>query len=215
LRPGAKLPLHELVLRYQVSLIPLREALFQLAADGLVVQDVQRGFRVAPISTEDLADIVSVRRSVEPMAFGLSVERGDSYWRSNLATALDRFSRVRQMVGDTRPITDDWEASHRAFHFALISSCGSPMLLRICAQIHDRFDRYRRIAIPLRAWMAGTAEDHDDLFRAASVGDRAQAVELLALHVDHIATVLTAHFATGGAIYDSDAHSHAGHRCMF
>lgn len=196
LRPGAKLVLRDLRASYTVGLIPLREALFQLAGDGLVVSESQRGFRVAPVSLAEFADIAGVRRVVEALAFAQSIDRSSCYWRAHVQSALDRFTRVGQKVGDQRPINEEWETFHRQFHFALISECGSPTLLRFCSQIFDRFDRYRRLAVPSRGYMAGTADDHGELAALALVGNRQHAIELLVRHIDEISTVVTANFAT-------------------
>src|SRR5262245_61084630 len=62
LKPGQKLPFAMLTAAYGVGVSPLREALCQLAGKGLVMLETQRGFRVTRVSSEDLADIVAVRR---------------------------------------------------------------------------------------------------------------------------------------------------------
>jgi DNA-binding GntR family transcriptional regulator len=190
--------LRELTAKYGVGVIPLREALCQLAGDGLVILETQRGFRVAPVSAADLADVSSVRSSVEPLAVGLSIDRGDGQWQVRLREALDQFTRVRQKVGDSRPISEEWDVSHRRFHFALIYACGSPTLLRICGQIYDRFDRYRRLALPSRSFMAGTAADHDELAALALAGDRKRAIRLLRRHISDIAALVSENFSNIG-----------------
>src|SRR5689334_18962161 len=58
---GSKLKLDELQGLYGYSSSPLREALSRLSQEGLVRADERRGFRVAPISAEDLADITHMR----------------------------------------------------------------------------------------------------------------------------------------------------------
>lgn len=196
LGPGEKLPFRELTARYGVSGSPLREALCLLAGDGLVELESQRGFRVAPVSSAELADICTVRRNLECLAFGQAVDHGDARWRADIVAARAAFSRVIQKVGDNRPITEEWEARHRTFHFALIAACGSPILLHLCGQIHDRFDRYRRLAIPVRSFMAGTASDHDDLVEAALAGARDRALAVLCRHIDDIAALVTANFTS-------------------
>lgn len=194
LAPGEKLAFRELTARYDVSVSPLREALCQLAGDGLVELESQRGFRVAPVSAAELADICAMRRHLEALAFGLAVERGDAVWHASVVAARDEFMRVIQKVGDDRPITEAWEDRHRAFHFALLAACGSPILLNLCAQLHDRFDRYRRIAVPVCSMMAGIAADHDELVQAALSGVRDRAVPVLTRHIDEIAALVTANF---------------------
>lgn len=203
LAPGEKLAFRELTARYDVGVSPLREALFQMAGDGLVQFESQRGFRVAPMSAAELADICATRRQLESLALGLAIDHDDAPWRARVLAAREAFSLVIQKVGDNRPISQEWEERHRAFHFALISACGSPILLGLCNQIHDRFDRYRRLAIPRRSFMAGTAGDHDALVEAALAGARDHALAILMRHVDDIAALVTANFTAKPARADA------------
>src|SRR5258708_16461418 len=80
LAPGAKLRLQTMCDVYHVSMSPLREALAGLAGRGLVVQEGQRGFRVAQASADDLRDITQTRVSIETTPLRFSIERGDDAW---------------------------------------------------------------------------------------------------------------------------------------
>src|ERR1700751_2802644 len=68
LAPGTRLRLQALCDSYQVSMSPLREALAGLTGRGLVVQEGQRGFSVATISSDDLRDVTETRIHVETTA---------------------------------------------------------------------------------------------------------------------------------------------------
>ena len=194
LKPDQKLSFKYLVSRYGVGTSPLREALCQLAGQGLVDLESQRGFRVAPVSKADLMDVISMRRHAEIYAMGLSIEHGDDLWRWNLQAATAIFSGVAAKAGDQRPIDERWEEIHRSFHFALIGACDSPTLLRFCKQIYHRFDRYRRIAIPAQSFMAGSAMDHVEITKAALNGEGPRAQSLLLRHIDDIAEVVVARY---------------------
>jgi DNA-binding GntR family transcriptional regulator len=197
--PGQKISFRLLTAHYDASLSPLREALCQLVGHGLVTLESQRGFRVAPASRADLLDTIAMRELVEVYAFGLSIERGDAAWRAALRAARERFARVAAKVGDPRPICEAWEEAHRGFHFALIGACGSPGLLAFCERIYDRFDRYRRIAIPRQSFMANVARDHDELTTAALAGAKTEAQSLLRQHLAQIAEVVSENFAAPDA----------------
>lgn len=183
LAPGAKLALHHLARQYGVGITPLRDALGQLAGDGLVVMESQKGFRVAPVSREDLRDVCDVRLRVELMALDLAFDRADATWDRRMATAHAAFIHVKARVGEDTPITAEWEEAHRELHMTLLSACASPTLMRICRQIHDRIHRYRRIALPTKSYMGGISDDHFEISQAAYRRDRTGCKALLERHI--------------------------------
>src|SRR4051812_27593724 len=87
---GNKLKLDELQQQYGFSSSPLREALSRLTQEGLVKSDDRRGFRVAPISLEDLADITRMRLMLDVQAFGESIAAGDDEWEATVVAAYHR-----------------------------------------------------------------------------------------------------------------------------
>src|SRR3546814_13711371 len=66
----------------------VREALSRLDAEGLVISSNQRGFRIAPISIDDLQDLTSVRIDVEINCLKHSLRLGDLGWETNLVAAF-------------------------------------------------------------------------------------------------------------------------------
>jgi GntR family transcriptional regulator, carbon starvation induced regulator len=194
LAPGTKLRLGLLTSIYKIGISPLRDALAQLAGDGLVILESQRGFQVAPVSREDLRDVSEARKRIELAALELSIKRGDDAWAMRVREACASFHQVKQKVGDTNPITEDWEQRHRAFHLALLSACSSPTLLRFCAQLHDRFDRYRRIALPSFSHMGAIGDDHKECMDAALGGMLDKALALLGRHIDDTAMLVEEYF---------------------
>src|SRR6478752_4145566 len=73
LAPGARLGIVDLVQRYEIGATPLREGLSRLMSRGLIVGIGQRGFRVAEVSREDLADITCTPAAVEKEAVRLAI----------------------------------------------------------------------------------------------------------------------------------------------
>lgn len=196
LEPEQKLAFGMLTARYGVGVSPIREALFQLLVGNLVALESQRGFRVASVSRADLEDVAAMRCHIEIYALGLSIERAGEAWRARLRQALADFLRIAAKAGDLRCIDEEWQEIHRHFHFSLIGACGSPILLQVCAQIYDRFDRYRRLAVPNQSYMAGTAGDHRTLAGLAAAGEREKAQALLKRHIEDISEVVIANFPT-------------------
>lgn len=68
LKPGEWLRQEQLAQRYEVSQMPVREALKQLISEGLVRHEVRRGARVVTVTRQDVADLYACRALVEGMA---------------------------------------------------------------------------------------------------------------------------------------------------
>jgi DNA-binding GntR family transcriptional regulator len=186
LAPGIRLRLQTLCDAYQVSMSPLREALAGLAGRGLVVQEGQRGFRVANASANDLGDVTGTRIQIETTALRLSIERGNAEWEASVLAAHHRLRR-RPRSGDLL-IDETWEELHRGYHMALIAACGSPRLLRFCTMLHDDFDRYRRLAVSHGRRHPVLTSSHADIVHAALDRDIPRAEQLLGEHIRETAT---------------------------
>jgi DNA-binding GntR family transcriptional regulator len=188
--PGSKLYLKVLIDRYDTSVAPVREALAVLSGAGLAVSESQRGFRVAEASRTDFLDIASLRMQLEVFALEQSILRGGDRWVDEIDHVYRAFSRLSQRAGLDQPISNEWESYHREFHFSLISHCGSPTLLNFLSQLHDRFDRYRRITLPSGSYMAATAGDHEEIKDAAIHRDIHRACKLMREHIRSITDVV-------------------------
>ena len=142
--PGAKLQIDELKARYGLSASPVREALSRLISQGFVATESQRGFRVAPMSAADLADITLARQVIESAALALAMRKGDDAWEGEVLSAFHKLDRhVRRLGGG--PVQDlaAFSELHKAFHAALIAACGSPRLLEEQSRLYDQAERYR------------------------------------------------------------------------
>lgn len=182
LAPGTKLRLHGLCEVYDVSMSPLREALSRLTGLGFVVQESQRGFRVAPTSTEDLRDVTQTRIRLEVMALRMAIERGGAEWEASVLASQHRLSRHPRT--SQQLVDEEWETLHRAFHLALIEACGSQRHLSFCRALLDHFDRYRRIAVKQGGRHPVLKSGHAKLVAAVLVKDAEKASALLVEHIE-------------------------------
>ena len=184
LAPGGRLGVAATAQRYGVGATPLREGLSRLAARGLVDAVGNRGFRVRPISREDLADIVLVRRALEREAISLSVAAGDGAWEGEVVAALHRLKRYVESnaagFGEGEPAFD---ALHKGFHAALIAACGSPRLIALCARLYDEAYRYRRIMMSRFPSREEFVASHESLAEAALARKGAEAAARAEAHI--------------------------------
>lgn len=187
LKPDEPLKFDDLRQMYGASFTTLREALTSLTADGLVVAESQRGFRVAPVSLEDLSDLTQVRLLIETEALRKSIENGKEDWEINVITALHRLSRIEEQI-DGSPVSDPaWKAAHREFHIALLSGCRSPTLMAVHRTLFDRAERYRALSAKFRPLPRDKLGEHRALMQAALGRDADRAVALIESHVRNTA----------------------------
>jgi len=189
-QPGQKLLMHQLRHHYDMGASPLREALNRLATEGLVVHNDQRGFVVAQASVEQLRDLVRTRITLESVALGLSFARRSPAWEEGLVLAFHRLSRApRSVQPDNYEENPSWEQLHRAFHFALLQACDSPLLLGFCEQLYDQAYRYRQLAARKAYKRRNELDEHRALFDAAMANRVDDARLLMAAHYEHTARI--------------------------
>ncbi len=190
--PGGALRFAEMQKRYGLGVSRLREALAQLAADRLVVRELNRGFRVPEINLENFDDIAAMRLRLEPGAFRTSIENGDEEWEERIVVAAHRLDRAfRRYESETvSEVQDVWERCHRAFHEALIDACGSSMTLHFCGVLYDHFDRYRRLIGFDEPAQQRLAKQHRALADCAVERNVDAAEEMLAAHVEQTVKVV-------------------------
>lgn len=198
LRPGQKLLTEPLSARYGVGQSPLREALSVLAGEGLVVRENRRGFRVSPMSLQDLDDLIITRLTVEPAMLERAIALGNPAWEQEISASLEALRPSLQKVGDGRPLDRIWEEGHRRFHFALLATGDPSALMDFCSLLYDRYDRYRVLGIPRRAYLAGVASDHDDMAKAAISRDAPQAMATLRRHIADTSATVRANIIAAG-----------------
>ena len=167
----------------------LREALHRLTADGLVEAEERRGFTVENVSTDQLADAASVRILLEAEALRRSIACGDIEWEIAVLGSFRRLERgsERARTGRHR-LDDEWQGYHRDFHRALISACGSPMLLEMRDIVFNRKERYSRLFLGTELHdpdnLINNMKEHRAIKDAAMARDADRAATLLRRHLE-------------------------------
>ena len=188
LAPGQRLRTKDLQARYGLGLSPLRESLQRLSAEGMVVNDEQRGFAVAPTSVAELEDLTLARIALESIMLPMAIDKGNADWEAEIVAAFHRLSRT-PLPQDPGALTDArlWEARHRAFHHALVAGCQSPWLLRLHGQLVDQSERYRKIRLLHHQQSSAQVRDvnaeHQAVMDAVLRRDAALACDLMSQHL--------------------------------
>lgn len=190
-RPGSKLMFAELTAAYATSMGTLREALTRLAADRLVIAEGQRGFRVAPISIDELWDITRLRSEMESAALEEAMKAGDDAWEAKIVSSLHMLLKLESRPAETPLLlTEAGARLHKQFHFSLIAASPSIWRLRVIDVLYDHSERYRRLQTAHMERGLHSAREHDELASAVMGRRKRAAVKLMQVHLHRTAEML-------------------------
>jgi DNA-binding GntR family transcriptional regulator len=172
----------DLAERFTVSVVPVREALRRLEAEGLVVTSPQRATFAAEVGLEDLAGVYDFRRIVEVELAGRAAK---------IATTEDR-ARCRSALDDlmaAEPHSVAFFETHRTFHWRLLEPAASVVAQRILERLWQSVDRYMALAVKMSPevssseYIAKFNTEHRALAAAFEAGDDTLLRELLDTHL--------------------------------
>lgn len=179
--PGERLRFDALREHYDIGISPLREALAQLAGEGLVIAEQRKGYRVAPVSSGDLQEIARLRSEFDALAIAESIRLGDAEWEGRVLAAFHALTR-KQKIGPDGEIDRDWERFHIRFHQELVSACAMPKLLSFRAILEQQARRYRRISVHYMTAPRDDLAEHRAIHDAVMDRDAAKAGSLIKAH---------------------------------
>lgn len=197
IEPGMRLSVRTLAERYGVGATPVREALWCLVGEGLIIAEAQHGFQVSGADRSRLAHLLLLRRRVEPWLLAASLRHGGPEWLRAVERAFSAFQPVDAQVGDLRPLNEEWECLHQQFHLSLIEGSAMPAMVDLARRWYDEIDRYRRIDAGSLSVEAGAKPDHEALFELVTRGEMSAAVAMLTRHIDDTAERHQVHLEDG------------------
>lgn len=185
-QPGEKLLMSRLKSRYDLGIGPLREALSQLVAERLVVAISQRGYRVAPMSLDELVDLYDARAQLEGLILKLGIERGDDSWEADILAKAHTLAKVME-VNTPDELLGVWDTRHKAFHTAIARGCRSPHLLQVRETLFDQVERYRHLwlreTVLSEAALERKRREHAALVDVILARDAERAAEMMREHL--------------------------------
>ena len=190
---GTRLRQEDLAARFGVSRTPIREALRQLQAIGLVEQLGHRGALVRSFSPDECRNVFLVRAELEGLAAERAAGRLTTYDLADLATAqallrsgYERHGRLTP--GDERSLAivcEQWSHANELFHNVILAAANCPPLRDTVQSLANRVPR-------TLAWQTfgddpgiipRSIEDHDRISEALARPDARRARKLLRAHV--------------------------------
>ena len=176
--PGMPLDERALAQRFGVSRTPVREALQQLMASGLISIASRHGVTVTRMSISKVRAMLEYIGELEALAAKLAARRSDPA----LHAALDEGLRQCQAAADQADAAA-YARANSVFHEAIYAGCRNDYLAAQIRFARRRVQRYRVRAFATQAQIAQSLGDHERIARAIQCGDEAAAATAMSLHV--------------------------------
>jgi DNA-binding GntR family transcriptional regulator len=185
IKPGEWLRQERLALEYQVSQMPVREALKELTAEGLVEHVPYRGVRVIEFSTEDISDLYACRSFMEGLAARAAA----------VTITPEELAELKvlqaQMKAHLQPqVLPEYTELNRRFHKLICFASRRTYLIRTLNQLWDAFPSMlwgnfaRTAGQPVPQRDLADIEEHEDIIEALARRDGVAAEQLARHHVE-------------------------------
>jgi DNA-binding GntR family transcriptional regulator len=182
--PGTQLRQDELAERYGTSRIPVREALRQLEAEGLVTIHPNRGAVVSTLSLDDVLEMLEIRIALECRALRLAIPNMVDVDFEAAADILKSY--------DAEPRPQKWGEMNWQFHKALYAPSNRPKLIAMIEANYGHVGRFIRVQVSLAAGKERPQREHYAMLEACRRGDADGAARMLEEHIIHTQKSLVA-----------------------
>lgn len=178
LLPGSAIDEFTLAEKHGVSRTPAREALIQLAAEGLIELRPRRGAVVTSIPPTRLIEMFDVMGELEAMCGRLAARRMGEAERADLLAAHEACDAARRALDP-----DGYYHCNERFHEAIYAGSHNGFLRDQAQALHRRLRPYRRLQLRVRDRLDTSYREHDAVVRAILAGDPEAAGQALRSHV--------------------------------
>jgi DNA-binding GntR family transcriptional regulator len=178
---GAQLRQDAIATQYHVSRIPVREALRQLDAEGLISIVPNRGAIVPALSPDDIRELFSIRALLEPEVLKLSIPHLKEEDLSQAEAVLAKY--VSELKREDH--VSAWGRLNWQFHSILYSRANQPRFMAIIRNVNNSGERYTRLQLYLTHGMKRANEEHHQILDFCRERDVTAACKLLRQHIQY------------------------------
>jgi len=161
-----------------VSRIPVREALRQLEAEGLVTFSPHRGAVVSSLSLDEIDELFELRADIECDVLRRAIPRTSAEQLDRAIEVLDDFEDALRAGEATR-----WGPLNWHFHAALYAPASRNFTMGVLQKLHQQSDRYFRMQVLLANGGARANEEHRAIAAAVGAKDVTEASRLMREHI--------------------------------
>jgi len=175
--PGERLTVAQLAAKYNVSPMPIREALTRLQQDGLIENTPHVGARVARFNAEKFKEIISVRLVLEPLAAKLATKNMTDEQINELETILNDM-KVCLKNKDLKQYTK----LNSQFHDYIYKKCGNETLYDIIKSLIERSEHSKSIFVRDDSRISKSFEEHEECLKYLKLRDEEKVYEAFMKH---------------------------------
>ncbi|BCL26550.1 GntR family transcriptional regulator [Streptomyces aurantiacus] len=193
LRPGEVHSAPALATRFGVSATPVREALLDLAKEGLVDTVPNKGFRVTAVSEKQLDEYTHIRSLIEiPTTVGLATSADPA--------ALEALRPVAQEIVTAAAAGDliAYVEADIRFHLGLLGLAGNAHLVEVVGDLRKRSRLYGLHALVEAGRLEASAEEHLEILDALVAGDEEAVRAVMTRHLGHVRGLWAAEDSAAG-----------------
>lgn len=178
---GAQLRQDALGDAYGVSRIPVREALFQLEAEGLVRLVPQKGAIVSELSLDEINDVFDLRVLLEPR---MLAESAPHFSADDFAALEHIQKRFEAAIAEGN--RSEWGQINAEFHMAMYVNARQPRTQSIVTALLQTSDRYTRMQLSTVEAMGVAKKEHAELIALCRAGRIEEASRFLKQHIEAV-----------------------------
>jgi DNA-binding GntR family transcriptional regulator len=179
IKGGEPLRQEAIARKFDASIIPVREALRQLEAEGLVELKSHRGAVATELTLDKAREWINLRRLIETDLISAAM---DNITSDDLDRAEEILGRFDQAL-DRRAEIDQWNDYNFEFHAALYAPANRPETMKLLASLHKNCDRYVRLQLLGGDHIERAEAEHRQLVELCRKGDKRAAKSLLNDHI--------------------------------
>ena len=161
------------------SIIPVREALRQLAAEGLVELKTHRGAVATELTLEKALEWINLRRLIETDLISAAIDNISEDDLVKAEQVLEKFNRALEQRKDI----ERWSDHNFEFHSVLYGPANRPETMKILASLHRKCDRYLRLQLLSGDHIKRAEAEHQQLIEHCRRRDKRAAKSLTNQHI--------------------------------
>ncbi|MDX3907419.1 MAG: GntR family transcriptional regulator [Pigmentiphaga sp.] len=181
LAPGAVLRQEEVAKLFNVSRVPVREAMGRLETDGLVVLRPRRGYAVAELRQDEIVEIFELRMVIEEHAAMISAR---ARTEDDIEAVEEMILRMEDLAAHSSDYSAEWAHLNRDFHSRLVAASRRKRLTGIADNLRDTVEAYVRMEMRMTGGVKQALKEHRELFEAFKAGDATGLALLSRRHVE-------------------------------